>query len=222
MRAAHAHADALFRAAAEGDVHVLRRVGEHGDALRGEARLVHVRAQGEDAPLRVPLRRHCAQAGERLDPHRIPLAALRMAHEHVVGDAADRVAAHAPLGTVRVEHAHPAVGRVGRLDEDQPVPADARVPVARARRGRGDVPRAGVEKLVYIDVVIPQTVHFHKVHGDSPFFREAARPRPRSAPPRPPARARTAPRRCAPCPAAACTGGSGRCRRRWSAAAGRR
>ena len=30
---------------------------------------------------------------------------------------------------------------------------------------------------------------------------------------------RPEPRRCAPCPAAACTGGTGRCRRRWSAAA---
>jgi len=78
--------------------------------------------------------------------------------EGVFRDAADAVAAHLAAAAVRVVHLHPAVGDVGRADQNEPVGADgggARRDQARDARRVGDLVGEGVD----VDVIVADAVH---------------------------------------------------------------
>src|SRR5262249_54060251 len=76
----------------------------------------------------------------------------------ILADAADAVAAHLPAASVGVVHLHAAIGDIGRANEDQPVTANARAPVADARRQRRRLAHVFIE-AIDVDVVVADAVH---------------------------------------------------------------
>src|SRR4029079_4870022 len=95
--------------------------------LAFEYRLAHVNADAHRlAALRLDFKRENTSPG--LDGQRRLRGNAVIVD--VLGDATDAVAAHLRLAAVRVEHAHAGVGALRRADENQPVAADAEVPVA--------------------------------------------------------------------------------------------
>ncbi len=87
----------------------------------------------------------------------------------IFGDAARPVAAHLPLGRIRVEHAHPEVRHFGRTDADQPVRAHGQVAGTHIFR---DLPGVGEHffHAVHIYVIIAAAMHFGKSQLHSSFL----------------------------------------------------
>ena len=103
-----------------------------------------------------------ADAGQRLNGQPVVRRGGDIALDGVLGEAADAVAAHLALRAVGVEHHHLEVSHVGVGDENQPIAADAEMPVAHLARKLGPVmlPVAGVN--VY--VVVARAFHLGKLH----------------------------------------------------------
>ena len=85
-----------------------------------------------------------------------------------LGHAADAVAAHGALTAIGVVHGHAEIRLVGGADEDEPIGANAKVPVAELQRHAVWVWQ-GLLGTVHIDIVIAAAVHFCKFHGHCSF-----------------------------------------------------
>src|SRR5262249_40279617 len=91
------------------------------------------------------------------------LAGVAMVVEEL-GDTADAVAAHLGLAAVGVVHAHARVGLLGRADENEPVGADAEMPVADDAAQRGRVLGRRLADAIHVDVVVARAVHLGESH----------------------------------------------------------
>ena len=132
----------------------------HGDLLAVQERLAHVHAHaGHHAVLDQQRRAH--DAGERFDREG------GLFHDallvHILGKAADAVAAHLRLAAVGIDDAHADVGRVAVEHEQQPVPAHAGLAVAERRCKRIEVGAAHAARIDD-EKVIAQSMHFRKFH----------------------------------------------------------
>ena len=78
--------------------------------------------------------------------------------------ATNAVAAHLGLAAVGVEHPHAGVGDRGGMNQDQPVGADAFVPIADGDRQPRQIGGEEFLEGVDIDIVIARTVHFGESH----------------------------------------------------------
>ena len=81
-------------------------------------------------------------------PRPVSMVSARFSADAVIvdelGHAANAVAAHLRFAAVGVEHAHAGVGRSDGTDQDQPIAADAEMPVADCLRQAGRVGAASV------------------------------------------------------------------------------
>ena len=84
---------------------------------------------------------------------------------HVLRHAAQPVAAHLGLGAVGVEHPHPGVGQLRLADEDEPVGADAEVPIADGAGECRQVGGHGVADAIDVHVIVADPVHLGEPHG---------------------------------------------------------
>ena len=99
---------------------------------------------------------------------------FRILHQAVIvgifADAADAVAAHGALGSVRIVHDHADVRYFRRSDENQAVRADAEVAV-RNVDGRCPRIRNGISfRDIAVYVVVPASVHLCEMHMLSFFL----------------------------------------------------
>ena len=82
---------------------------------------------------------------------------------HILRHAADAIATHLTLRTVRIEHAHAHIRPIGRTDQDQPVGTDAKMTVAHTS---GKLCRivCFVFQTIYINIIISTAMHLCKFH----------------------------------------------------------
>ena len=101
-------------------------------------------------------------------PRPVSIFKRRAARDAVVVNvfrhAADAVAAHFRLGAVGVVHPHSGVGLIARADQDQPVAADAEMPVGNPPGQRGRIGGKRFRETVDVHVVVAGSVHFGEVH----------------------------------------------------------
>src|SRR5262245_10831577 len=163
VRIAHRHACHLQREVADLQGCVLRRVAwKRGrDAIRLQDRLAHVDrdALGFAA---IHLQLDCENTPACLD------AELLLGGDalivYIFGDTAQPVAAHLRFGAVGVEHAHASIALLRRADEDEPVAADAEVPIGHCATQGGGVLRRRLAEAVEVDVVVAAALHLRKAH----------------------------------------------------------
>ena len=89
----------------------------------------------------------------------------------VLAYAADAVAAHLGLRAVRIEHPHPKIRRTGiggRTNENEPVAAYAKVPIADAAGQRFRAWNGRLERI-HIHVIVSGSLHLGKPHCLFPY-----------------------------------------------------
>ena len=86
-----------------------------------------------------------------------PLVINKLSH------TANAISAHFPLRPIRIEHLHPKIPCLGRADANQPITANAKMPVGDLDCQRRQVLRH-LFGAIQIDIVIAQSLHFCKSH----------------------------------------------------------
>ena len=140
----------------------------HRDILGSEAGFAHVHrhrlhfSAGDMKPERQNTR-------QRLDTD---LLLIRMpVVVDVLAYAADAVAAHFGLRAVRIEHPHPKIrlaGIGGRANENEPVAAYAKVPIADAAGQRFRAGNGCLERI-HIHIIVSGSLHLGKPHVCFPY-----------------------------------------------------
>ena len=154
MRVAHRDGRDFERAVADLDRHVDRRVA-------GQERGISAAPAGSGVPMSTRTRRTRPPSTSRSSvrtPRPVSIFNCFLLGdavvEHILGDAANAVAAHLAFGAVGVEHPHSGVGPLGGHDQDQAVAADAEVAVADGPRQRGRVVRGRLVERADIHVIV--------------------------------------------------------------------
>ena len=129
------------------------------NALAFKDRLAHIDTHAREPAARKLQARH-EDARARLDREfRLAAQPFRMDDAR---EAADAVATHLRLRAVRIEDAHAKVRLLRRQHKDQPVRADAIVPVTDPSRKRRKVIRELLPKAVHKDEIVAAALPFCK------------------------------------------------------------
>ena len=163
MRFAHRYASYPVRLPGDGEGNARGRITRESRGNSGglQYRFSHVDANPRDtASIDLEFHREDATAG--FDPESVFWCNTLFIH--VFGHAAQAIAAHFCLEPVGVIHPHPGVRALGRADQDQPVAADAQMPVAHSAAQFGRVCRKSFLEAVYENVVVAGALHLCKTH----------------------------------------------------------
>ena len=119
----------------------------------------HVHADGADFSgiIRMECQRLDAGKGLEGDDGLVRQALVVQVTAHTAGP----IAAHPGFGPVGIEDAHREIRHVRASDQDQPVGADTRPPVAPAAGKRGRIVNGALQDID-IDIVVAQPLHFCK------------------------------------------------------------